>query len=120
MMAHLPSTGAPSAVITDRNKLRCDVSASPVWWCVLLLLGALALQSPQSVAVEEELRAPGWGVAELDKPESAPDDLPPGVLSGLPDACSQFSHGEPAPKAREPHFSSNPALCALNPRAPPA
>jgi hypothetical protein len=93
---------------------------TPLWWCALLLLGALALQPPQSVAVEEELRAPGWSMAEVDGPEPAPDDFSPGALTGLTDSCADLDTRSACPIGGSTHFARHPALTALNPRAPPA
>jgi hypothetical protein len=94
--------------------------STALWWCCVLLLGAFALQPPQSLAVEEELRAPGWSMVEVDGPEPAPDDFPPCILAGLTDNCAAPDGRSVCPIGRSTRFARHPALTALNPRAPPA
>ena len=85
-----------------------------------LLIGVFALPSPDSVAVEEEPRSPGWSVIEADGAEPCIDDVPPGLGDTAIDAAVEFRTHHLAPARRNTSAAPHPALVARDTRAPPA
>lgn len=103
------------------DRLRSRRHGNLLVCCLAFLLGALALQHPQSLAVEEELRSAAFSAAEADGPEPAVDDPPLDIL--VLSAIATREASQPAPsatRARRAVVLRNPALNALRPRAPPA
>lgn len=116
---------APEVILlnapTDHNHLLRDrrIPLSRLLGSMLLLLALLGLQLPEVVAVEDEVRTPGWDLLEADAPEPSADDgdswIPVlGATAVDPGAGSSRRVVVDTPIAR-----AHPARTEQSPRAPP-